>query len=186
MKVFFRILLTVISLSIINAKADNLFQPLPDSEKCPWSLIKWNPLPFRIQYHGFIESSRLERYIFMVDGEMVYLQLNEIAKQQFLLKQVLSNGQQVLIEDLLTNELQNLISGEISYVPGKFDCILLDESTQQQVIFSDTKNIYKTENREVRIFLKDTNLHIWDIVKDKGPVLYVLSLDGQTSKNLQK
>ena len=120
MKVF-GFLLTAICLSAAHARANDLFRPFPDNANRDLSLIKWAPVPFRVQYHGFVESSKLNRYIFVVDGEMVYLQPGEIAQQQFVLKQVFLNVQQVLIEDMRTNELQVLKSGETSYIPGKFD-----------------------------------------------------------------
>ena len=116
--------LSAIIVLIVNyTQATALFRPLPSENKCNLSLVKWAPVPFRIQYHGFVESSKLNRYIFTVDGEMVYFQPNETAPQQFALKQVLQNGQQVLIEDLLTNQLQLLNSGEISINDERMKCI---------------------------------------------------------------
>ncbi|GEM_PF-6214170 len=170
-----RILLITIYLSVSYTKAHDLFRPLPVNEQQDWVLLKWAPVPFRVQYHGFVESSKLYRYLFVVDGEMVYLQPNEIAQQQFILKQVLLGGQQVVIEDMLTNELRVLKSGETSYIPNKFNCVLLEGKTGIQFPFSDTKNCYKTDNRELFVSQKGSNLHVWEITKAQEPMLYVFS-----------
>lgn len=175
MKVF-RFLFILVGISIIPANAHDLFRPLPTSNCHNLSLVKWTPIPFRIQYHGFVESSKLNRYIFMVDGEMVYLQPNETAPQQFVLKQVLQNGYQVLIEDKLTHQLHLLNSGEISYISGKFECILLDKSTGQQFIFSDAKNREKTNNREIFVTQKNSNLYAWEITKNSKPILSIFPI----------
>ena len=172
MKVF-GFLLTAVCLSVVHGEANDLFRPFPDNANHDLSLIKWAPVPFRVQYHGFVESSKLNRYIFMVDGEMVYLQPGEIAQQQFILKQVLLNGQQVLIEDMRTNELQVLKSGETSYIPGKFNSELLDKRNGERLVFSDTKNSHKTEDREILVSQKDTDLYVWEITKDQEPILCV-------------
>lgn len=168
-----RLLPIVICLSVSYAKARDLFRPLSDDDQHNWILLKWEPIAFRVQYHGFVESSTLNRYIFVVDGEMVYLQPGEIAQQQFILKQVLLNGQQVLIEDMLTNELQILKSGEISYIPGKFDCTLLDKKTGQTFTFSDARNHYQAADKEIFVSQKGSDLHVWEIAKGLEPVLCV-------------
>lgn len=168
-----KILGYVLILLMTQLKADSLFRPLPTNSKPNLSLIKWTPVPYRLQYHGFIESDHQTRYVFLVDGEMVYLHLNETAKQQFILCQVLLNGRQVLIEDLLTNELRILTSGETSYIPNKFGCTLQDNASLQPLNFSDTNNSHKTDDREILISLKGADLHVWDKRKDKEPMLYI-------------
>ena len=161
------------SLFVCSVEANNLFRPFSTDNEHNLSLLEWTPVPFRVQYHGFVESSKLNRYIFVVNGEMVYLQPNEIAQQRFTLKQVLQNGQQVMVEDILTNELHLLNSGETAYIPGKFNCTLLDKKTGQSLGLSDTKNSYKMDNREILVSQKGPDLHIWEITKDQAPVLYV-------------
>lgn len=172
MKIFSYVLILLMA----QLRADSLFCPLPNDHKANLSLIKWMPVPYRIQYHGFIESDHRERYIFRVDGEMVYLHLNETAKQQFMLRQVLLNGRQVLTEDILTHELCILTSGEASYIPNKFKCTLLDEASNQPLHFSDAQNSYKTDDRDILVSLKDSGLHVWDKKKDKEPMLYVFPI----------
>ena len=172
MKVW-KCLLAIGCLFVNHTKATDLFRPLPTEDKCNLSLVKWVPIPFRIQYHGFVESSKLNRYIFMIDGEIVYLQTNETAPQQFVLKQVLQNGQQVLIEDQLTHQLHLLNSGVISYVPGKFECELQDQKTGDKFTFSDEENCYKSENKEILVSQKDSDLHVWEITEDSEPMLCI-------------
>ena len=169
----FGILLTTVCLFVPHIEANDLFRPFPDNANRDLSLVKWVPIPFRVQYHGFVESSKLNRYIFVVGGEMVYLQSGEIAQQQFILKQVLLDGQQVLIEDMLTKELRVLKSGEISYIPGKFDGMLLDKRSGEQFTFSDEKNHHKTDNGEILISQKDSDLYVWEITEDQEPILRV-------------
>ena len=169
-------LLVTTCLFVSYTQATKLFCPLPAENKCNLSLVKWAPVPFRIQYHGFVESSKLNRYIFVVNGEMVYLQPNEIALQQFELKQVLQNGQQVLIEDKLTNQLHILNSGEMSYVSGKFECELQDKKTGQQFTFSDTKNYQENDSMGILISQKGSNLYVWEITKASEPMLSIFPI----------
>lgn len=175
-KLLIKILGYVFTLWIPQLEANNLFMPLPDGNKPKLSLVKWTPTQLRIQYHGFMEFNGHKRYIFRVDREIVYLQLDETAKQQFILKQILSNGRQVLIEDILTKHLHILNSGETSYTPDKFECTLLDKKSQQQLTFSDTKKQYKADNLEILIAPKGSLLHVWEIDKNKEPILYSIPI----------
>lgn len=176
MKTLFGTLLTVTCLFVTYLDASSIFSPFPDNDKCNLSLVKWAPTPFRVQYHGFVESSKLNRYIFLVNGEIVYLQPNEVAKQQFSLKQILLNGQQVLVEDMLNNELYILEAGIPSYIPNKFECVLLEKTSKQRLVFSDTKNRYKTDNSEILVSQKNSDLHVWTITKGKEPLLCVFPI----------
>lgn len=172
MKVLGYLLLLFIS----QLEANNLFMPLPDGNKSNLSLLKWTPTQLRIQYHGFMEFNNHKRYIFLVDREIVYLQLDETAKQQFVLKQVLSDGRQVLIEDILTKHLHILNSGETSYTPDKFECVLLDKTSQQQLTFSDTKSQYKTNDTEILVTQKNSHLRVWKIDRSQEPILYAIPI----------
>lgn len=156
--------------------ANHLFMPLPNDTAANLSLVKWRPTPSPIQYHGFIEYDGYKRCVFLVDGNIIYLKLNETVQQRYTLKQIRLSGNQVVVEDAYTKQWYILNSGEVSYISDQFECVLFDKMTQQTLTFSDIHNRYKMDDVEILISPQDTHLYVWDMRKNKEPLLYTIPI----------
>jgi|GEM_PF-5701791 len=166
--------------------ARNLFEPLGEYES-EWCLEELNPIPLRIQYRGNIKLPNGEdKYVFLVNGRCVYASLNEAMPEQFVLKQVLSTSEAVIVQDGIDGGMYTLKLGEICYRTECFCGKILNKNTGICYTFSHVNNRIKLDKQEILLSMRQndfSSIQITVFTENKVPFSYRLLMSASKSNS---
>lgn len=144
------------------AYARDLFLPF-EKNRTEWALTELNPIPLRIQYHGKVKFKEGDKYIFLVNGRCVYAGLNETMPDQFVLKQIIAQGESVIVQDNGDGCTYTLKLGGIAYRPMCFCGKIMNKNTKTYYTFSHVNNRIKLNQQEILLSMRQNDFNSIEI-----------------------
>ena len=118
--------------------AGDFFKPLVYDAEDSLKIESFRRIPCRIQYHGFIETSSEDRFIFSLENSSLQiLTEQQTSSYEFSILKVSPDKKTIFIQDHCTNSTYELISGTITFLPKEFEGTLWDSKQQKRFIISN-------------------------------------------------
>lgn len=116
----------------------DFFKPLIYDAEDLLKIESFRRIPCRIQYHGFIEVSSEDRFIFSCENSSLrILTEQQTGSYGFSILKISPDKKTILIQDHYTNNTYELISGVITFLPEEFEAVLWDSKQKKRFTISN-------------------------------------------------